>query len=132
MICFHVSDDVIVDREKYTEEEWKAVKKTVDLFGRIKRTEQAEMIATVLYSYDELQKSKKDRKKYPKPYSHPQSINSVPSGIAFNKNLLKNNKNILTFVSKPDILPYKDNPIRLTWHDHLPLASYYKNGGRIK
>ena len=56
MICFNVPDDVTIDREKFSEEEWKAVKKTVDLFGRIKRTEQAEMMATVLYSYDELQK----------------------------------------------------------------------------
>ena len=30
------------------------MEKTVDLFGRIKSTEQAEVMATVLYSYDEL------------------------------------------------------------------------------
>ena len=34
------------------------MKQTVDLFGRIKSTEQAEMIATVLYSYDELKSIK--------------------------------------------------------------------------
>ena len=43
------------------------MKQTVDLFGRIKSTEQAEMIATVLYSYDELKSIKKiisDREVY--------------------------------------------------------------------
>ena len=34
------------------------MKKTVDLFTRAKSTEQAEMIATVLYSYDELKTHK--------------------------------------------------------------------------
>ena len=34
------------------------MKKTVDLFTRVKSTEQAEMIATVLYSYDELKTHK--------------------------------------------------------------------------
>lgn len=36
------------------------MKKTVDLFGRIKSTDQAEMIATVLYSYDELNNGKQE------------------------------------------------------------------------
>lgn len=35
------------------------MKQTVDLFGRIKSTEQSEIIATVLYSYDELKSIKK-------------------------------------------------------------------------
>ena len=33
--------------------------KTVDLFGRIKSTEQAEVVATVLYSYDDVSKNEK-------------------------------------------------------------------------
>lgn len=54
MISLSVADDVVIKREKFTEEEWEAVDKTVDLFARVKRTEQAEMIATVLYAYDQL------------------------------------------------------------------------------
>lgn len=54
MISLSVSEGVEIHREKYTDEELNAVKQTVDLFGRVKSTEQAEMIATVLYSYDQL------------------------------------------------------------------------------
>lgn len=56
MVSLNVSDDIVVQREKFSDKEWNAVVKTVDLFGRVKSTEQAEMIATVLYSYDELNK----------------------------------------------------------------------------
>ena len=38
------------------------MKKTVDLFGRVKSTDQAEMIATVLYSYYELNNGKNERR----------------------------------------------------------------------
>lgn len=58
MIALSVSDGVLISREKFTEDEWNAVRKTVDLFGRVKRTDQAEMIATVLYAYDQLAKDK--------------------------------------------------------------------------
>ncbi len=54
MISLSVSENVEIHKDKFTETEWLAVKKTVDLFGRVKSTEQAEMIATVLYSYDQL------------------------------------------------------------------------------
>lgn len=54
MVSLSVSDDVIIDEDRFSHEDWNAMKKTVDLFGRVKSTEQAEMIATVLYSYDEL------------------------------------------------------------------------------
>lgn len=54
MISLSVSEGVEIHREKFTDEELNAVKQTVDLFGRVKSTEQAEMIATVLYSYDQL------------------------------------------------------------------------------
>ena len=53
MISLNVSDGFEFHKEKYTDEELNAVKKTNDLFGRVKSTEQAEMIATVLYSYDQ-------------------------------------------------------------------------------
>lgn len=54
MISLSVADGVVLKKDRYTEEEWNAVVKTVDLFARVKRTEQAEMIATVLYAYDQL------------------------------------------------------------------------------
>ncbi|MCD7761589.1 MAG: macro domain-containing protein [Lachnospiraceae bacterium] len=58
MLSLSVADDVKIERESFTVHEWNAMKKTVDLFGRIKSTAQAEMIATVLYSYDQLVKDK--------------------------------------------------------------------------
>lgn len=42
----------------YSFEDMMAVRKTIDLFSRIKSTEQAELIATVLFSYDDLSKWK--------------------------------------------------------------------------
>lgn len=58
MVSLHVSDDVVIRREQFTDKEWSAMKKTVDLFGRIKSTDQAEMMATVLFSYDGLNDGK--------------------------------------------------------------------------
>ena len=58
MISLTVSKDVEIHLEKFTEDERIAVRKTVDLFGRVKSTDQAEMIATVLYSYDQLTQDK--------------------------------------------------------------------------
>jgi O-acetyl-ADP-ribose deacetylase (regulator of RNase III)/uncharacterized protein YwgA len=58
MVSLSVSDTVVIHEDKFSEEEWIAMKKTVDLFGRVKSTDQAEMIATVLYSYDELNNEK--------------------------------------------------------------------------
>lgn len=58
MVSLSVSDNVVIREDKFSQEEWQAMKKTVDLFGRVKCTDQAEMIATVLYSYDELSKEK--------------------------------------------------------------------------
>ena len=57
MVSLSVSEHVDIQKEKFSDAEWQAMVKTVDLFGRIKSTEQAEMVATVLYSYDELNKS---------------------------------------------------------------------------
>lgn len=58
MVSLSVSDNVVIQEDKFSQEEWIAMKKTVDLFGRVKSTDQAEMIATVLYSYDELNNGK--------------------------------------------------------------------------
>lgn len=60
MISFKVADNVEIHKDKFTDSEWEAVIKTVDLFGRVKSTDQAEMIATVLYSYDQLSKEQKE------------------------------------------------------------------------
>lgn len=57
MVSLNVSDDVVIDEKDFTAEEWEAMKQTVDLFGRVKSTEQAEMITTVLFAYDELNKN---------------------------------------------------------------------------
>lgn len=58
MVSMSVADSVVIQKEKFSQDEWLAMKKTVDLFGRVKSTEQAEIIATVLFSYDELKKQK--------------------------------------------------------------------------
>lgn len=58
MISISVAEHVEVHEDKFTAEEWNALQKTVDLFGRVKSTDQAEMIATVLFAYDQLVKEK--------------------------------------------------------------------------
>ena len=54
MISICVSDGVEIHKDKFSDDELNAVDKTVDLFGRVRSTDQSEMIATVLYSYDQL------------------------------------------------------------------------------
>lgn len=54
MVYLSVCDNVVIYKEKFSSEEWKAMEQTVDLFGRIKGVEQAEIVAIVLYAYDEL------------------------------------------------------------------------------
>ncbi len=58
MISLSVSDEVELHTEDFSAAELEAVRKTVDLFGRVRSTDQAEMIATVLYSYDQLIKNR--------------------------------------------------------------------------
>jgi O-acetyl-ADP-ribose deacetylase (regulator of RNase III)/uncharacterized protein YwgA len=60
MISLRVTDTVEIHKDNFTEEEWSAVQKTVDLFGRVKSTDQAEMITTVLFAYDQLSKGNAD------------------------------------------------------------------------
>lgn len=57
MISLSVAPNVTIKKDDFSVSEWAAVDKTVDLFGRVKKTEQAEMIATVLYAYDQLKKN---------------------------------------------------------------------------
>lgn len=56
MIETHVTNNFIFDSTLYSNEELQCLDKTVDLFCRIKNTEQAEIMATVMFSYDILQK----------------------------------------------------------------------------
>lgn len=58
MSQLRVNNDVEIHKENYTKNDIIAMNKTIDLFGRVKSTEQAEMIATVLYSYDQVANSK--------------------------------------------------------------------------
>ena len=60
MISLSVADGVEIHKDKFSAEEMEAVKKTVDLFGRVRNTDQAEMITTVLYSYDQLSNNTSD------------------------------------------------------------------------
>lgn len=54
MIRMIVSDSFDFDKSQFSAKEIEAADKTIDLFSRVKNTEQAEMISTVLYSYDQL------------------------------------------------------------------------------
>lgn len=58
MVYLSVSDNVVIHKEIFSSKEWKAMEQTVDLFGRIKGVGQAEIVATVLYTYDELRTHK--------------------------------------------------------------------------
>lgn len=60
MNSLSVADHVIIQQEKFSNDEWEAVRKTVDLFGRVKCIDQAEMLTIVLYSYDQLAKLKEN------------------------------------------------------------------------
>lgn len=55
----HVTENFVFDPSKYSQKELECLDKTVDLFCRIKNTAQAEMMATVMFSYDLLLKQKK-------------------------------------------------------------------------
>lgn len=56
MMHITVSDSFSLNKSLYSPQELKIVERTIDLFSRIKNTDQAELIATVLYSYDCLAK----------------------------------------------------------------------------
>ena len=60
MMHITIPDSFKLDKSLYTEKDMSIVNKTIDLFSRIKNTEQAEMITTVMFSYDYLLKTKKD------------------------------------------------------------------------
>lgn len=54
MMKMTVSVRFVFDQSAFTVNEMSAAKQTIDLFSRIKNTEQAEIIATVMYSYNGL------------------------------------------------------------------------------
>lgn len=54
MISLSVTPQADLHTDRFSQEEQHAVNTTIDLFRRVKSTEQAEMITTVLYSYDQL------------------------------------------------------------------------------
>lgn len=54
MIEMNVTPAFAFDRSKYSTDELKEMEKCTDLFCRVKNTNHAEIIATVIYTYDEL------------------------------------------------------------------------------
>lgn len=56
MVETHVTPYCVMNPSLYSPKELQALDKTVDLFCRIKNTNQAEVMATVMFSYDELLK----------------------------------------------------------------------------
>lgn len=62
MMHITVSNSFVLNRSLYSERDMEIVEKTIDLFSRVKNTEQAEMITTVLYSYDCLSEKDPDRR----------------------------------------------------------------------
>ena len=56
MLQIFVNNDFKIDESKYSKQDKDNVNKTYQLFKRIKDTEQAELICTILYSFDELKK----------------------------------------------------------------------------
>ncbi len=62
MMHITVSDAFVLNKALYSPKEIEIVENTIDLFSRVKNTEQAEMITTVLYSYDCLVKAQSNKK----------------------------------------------------------------------
>lgn len=54
MIEVNVTDSFAFDRSKYTSEELNQMNSCIDLFCRVKNTDHAEMIATVIFAYDSI------------------------------------------------------------------------------
>ncbi len=54
MMKMTVTDEFVFDKCSFSTQDINAADKTIDLFSRVKNTDHAEMIATVMYSYDVL------------------------------------------------------------------------------
>lgn len=59
MIRVDVTSKYISNSYEFSKEQRKVIKKAVDLFCRVRNTEHAELISTIIYGYDELRKEKK-------------------------------------------------------------------------
>ena len=59
MIEVHVAPTFVLQASSYTQSELKAMESCVDLFCRIKRTDQAEMLTTIIFEYDNQKKQSK-------------------------------------------------------------------------
>ena len=62
MIQIEVVPSFQFDAARFTAKELRAAEKTIDLFRRIRNTEQAELSTTLIYSYDQLCESRKQPK----------------------------------------------------------------------
>lgn len=62
MMHITVSDSFTLNKALYSTRDMEIVERTIDLFSRVKNTDQAEMIATVLYSYDCIAKAQQTSK----------------------------------------------------------------------
>ena len=62
MMHITVSNSFALNKSLYSARDMEIVERTIDLFSRVKNTDQAEMIATVLYSYDCLAKAQQTTK----------------------------------------------------------------------
>ena len=57
MVAVHASNAFSLDMAQYPDDILKKVRKTIDLFLRVKNTNHAEMLTTVLFAYDQLKAS---------------------------------------------------------------------------
>ena len=57
MVETKVTPNYVFDPSQFSETELSCLDKTVDLFCRIKNTDQAEMMTTVMFAYDQLAKN---------------------------------------------------------------------------
>jgi len=61
MIEVNVTDSFRFNQNQYTSTELEQMRSCIDLFCRVKNTEHAELITTVIYAYDLVQKERKDK-----------------------------------------------------------------------
>lgn len=57
MKAINVSESVEIDENYFSERELKTIRRIIDLFSRLYNTDQVEMMATVMYAFDEIHKN---------------------------------------------------------------------------
>jgi uncharacterized protein YwgA len=90
MVETKVADDFKLDKQRYSEEELAIVDKVIDLLSRVKDTSQAEMLATVMFSYDQLVT----------PMSHPTEKQIVEYVLEWKKRWKENTSDIIDTVKE--------------------------------